>query len=175
MKLKIEVDKRYIKPQIRSPLAELSACYVQGWAGSIKEPQINTDEHRSIAITHRKGREERKADMQKSLRPLRSLWLIDSHGISMAQGNKAIGVFKTGSTGCVLSFNHVVRSRMEKPQMHSPLAELSAGYVQGFAGSIKEPQINTDEHRYDYNNIINIFQLEHFRTNYKTHFPEVAS
>ena len=25
----------------------------------------------------------------------------------------------------------------------------------------KEPQINTDEHRYDYNDIINIFQPEH--------------
>ena len=62
-----------------------------------------------------------------------------------------------------------------KPQIHSPLAELSACYVQGRAGSIKEPQIhspplelsacyarwragNTDEHRYDYNKIINIFQ-----------------
>ncbi|MBC2698587.1 MAG: hypothetical protein HF974_09730 [ANME-2 cluster archaeon] len=64
---------------------------------------------------------------------------------------------------------------MDKTQIHSPLAELSACYVQGRAGSIKEPQINTDEHRYDYNTFINIFQLEHFNTNYRTHFFEVPT
>ena len=56
--------------------------------------KINDDkrynERRSIALTHRKGREERKAEEQKSLR---SLQLIDFHGIPMAQGNKAMVVF----------------------------------------------------------------------------------
>ena len=37
----------------------------------------------------------------------------------------------------------------------------------------KEPQINTDEHRYNYNNSINIFQRGHSTTNLLTHFPEV--
>jgi len=141
--------------------------------------KINCDKRynvrRSIAITHRKGREERKADVQKSLRPLR---LIDFHGIPMAQGNKALVVFQTGLTGytgCVLSFNPVMWSRMEKTQIHSPPEELSACYVQWRADSIKEPQINTDEHRYGFNNIINIFQPEHFNTNYRTHFPEVPT
>jgi hypothetical protein len=141
--------------------------------------KINCDKRynvrRSIAITHRKVREERKADVQKSLRTLRSLRLIDFDGIPMAQGNKALVVFQTGYTGCVLSFNPVMWSRIEKTQIHSPLAELSACYVQGRADSIKEPQINTDEHRYGFNNIINIFQLEHFRTNYRIHFPEVPT
>ena len=141
--------------------------------------KISDDERynvcRSIAITHRKGREERKVDMQKSLRSLR---LIDLHGIPMAQGNKAIGVFQTGftgSTGCVLSFNPVMWSRMEKPQIHSPLAELTACHVQGCAGSIMEPQINADERRYDYNDIINIFHPEHSITNYRTHLFEVPT
>lgn len=78
-------------------------------------------------------------------------------------------------TGCVLSFNPVMWSRMEKTQIHSPPEELSACYVQWRADSIKEPQINTDEHRYGFNNIINIFQPEHFNTNYRTHFPEVPT
>ena len=144
--------------------------------------KISDDERynvcRSIAITHRKGREERKADVQKSLRPLRSLRLIDLHEIPMAQGNKAMVVFQTGltgSTGCVLLFNPVMWSRMDKPQIYSPPEELTACYVQGRAGGIKEPQINTDEHRYNHNNSINIFQQEHFNTNHKTHFPEVAN
>jgi hypothetical protein len=118
-----------MKPQIHTPFAELSACCARGCAG-------NADECRSIAITHRKGREERKAEEEKSLCPLRSLWLIDFHGIPTGQGNKAIGVFQTGftgSTGCVLSFNPVMWSRMEKPQIHAPLAELSACYAQGRA------------------------------------------
>ena len=80
-----------IKPQIHSPPEELSACYARGRAG-------NADECRSIAITHRKGREERKAEEEKSLRSLRSLRLIDFHGILMAQGNKAMVVFQTGFT-----------------------------------------------------------------------------
>ena len=132
------------EPQIHSPPAELSACCARWRAG-------NADEYRSIALTHRKGCEERKAEVEKSLRPLRSLRLIDLHGIPTAQGNKAIGVFQTGftgSTGCVLSFDPVMWSRMEKPQ------------------------INTDEHRYDYNNSINIFQPA--RT-HQTHFPEVPT
>ena len=53
--------------------------------------KINDDkrynERRSIALTHR---EERKAEEEKSLCPLR---LIDFHGIPMAQGNKAMVVF----------------------------------------------------------------------------------
>jgi len=137
--------------------------------------KINDDKRynvrRSIAITHRKGREERKADVQKSLRSLRSLRLIDFHGIPMAQGNKAMVVFKTGftgSTGCVLSFNPVMWSRMEKTRIHSPLAELTACYVQGCAGSsIKEPQINADERRYDYNDIVNIFHMGQSTTNHQ--------
>ena len=139
--------------------------------------KINDDkrynERRSIALTHRKGREERKAEEQKSLRPLRSLRLINFHGIPMAQGNKAIGVFQTGLTGytgCVLSFNPVMCSRMEKPQIHSPLLELSACIAQGRAGNIKEPQINADERRYDYNDIINIFQPDHI-TRIRIHPP----
>ena len=32
-------------------------------------------------------------------------------------------------------------------------------------GARKEPQINTDEHRYDFNNSINIFQPEHTTSN----------
>ena len=129
--------------------------------------KISDDERynvrRSIAITHRKGREERKVEEEKTLRPLRSLRLIDLHEIPMAQGNKAMVVFQTGltgSTGCVLLFNPVMWSRMDKPQIDSPLAELSACYLRGRAGSIKEPQINTDEHRCGFNNIINIFQPE---------------
>ena len=71
----------------------------------------------------------------------------DFHGIPTAQGNKAIDVFQTGftgSTGCVLSFNLVIYSIMEKPQIQLPLAELSACYAQGRAGRIKEPQMNMD-------------------------------
>ena len=82
------------KTQIHSLLAELSACYAKRHAG-------NADEWRFVISTHRKGREERKEEEQKSLRSLR---LIDFHGIPMAQGNKAIGVFETGftgSTGCI--------------------------------------------------------------------------
>ena len=64
--------------------------------------KINDDkrynERRSIALTHRKGREERKAEEQKSLRPLRSLRLIDFHGIPISQGNKAMVVFQAGFT-----------------------------------------------------------------------------
>jgi hypothetical protein len=91
---------------------ELSACCARWCAGK-------ADECRSIAITHRKGREERKAKEEKSLRSLR---LIDLHGIPTAQGNKAIGVFQTGftgSTGCVLSFDPVMWSKMEKPQINA--------------------------------------------------------
>ncbi|MDP2767314.1 MAG: hypothetical protein Q8O41_07685 [Candidatus Methanoperedens sp.] len=68
------------------------------------------DERRFVAIIHRKGREERKAEEQKSLCSLR---LIEFHGIKTAQGNKATVVFQTGltgftgSTGCVISFNKV--------------------------------------------------------------------
>ncbi len=46
-----------------------------------KKPQINADERRYIPVTyfvkttHRKGRKERKAAQQESLRPLRSLRL----------------------------------------------------------------------------------------------------
>ena len=86
------------EPQIHSPLAELSACCARESAG-------NADECKSIVLTHRKGREERKAEEEISLRPLRSLWLMDFHGIPMAQGNKVIGVFETGftgSTGCII-------------------------------------------------------------------------
>ena len=100
------------EPQIHTPLAELSACCARGCAG-------NADEYRSIAITHRKGREERKAEEEKSLRPLR---LKDFHGIPMVRGNKAMVVFQTGftgSTGCVLSFNPVIWSRMEKTQINA--------------------------------------------------------
>jgi glycosyltransferase involved in cell wall biosynthesis len=42
-------------------------------------------------------------------------------------------------------------------------------------GARKEPQMNTDEHRYDYNNIINIFQQGHSTTNHLTNFPEVPA
>ncbi len=76
----------------------------------MKKPRINADERRLIAIIHRKGREERKAEEQKSLRPLRSLRLIEFHGIPTAQGNKEKIIFQTGftgSTGCVISFNQV--------------------------------------------------------------------
>ena len=159
------------EPQIHLPLAELSACCALGCAG-------NADECRSIALTHRKGREERKVEEQKSLRPLRSLRLMDLHGIPTAQGNKAIGVFETGltgSTGCVLSFNPVMWSRMEKPQIHAPLAELSACYAQGRAGNIKEPQINADERRYEFNNSSNIFQQTRTTRIHRTHFPEVPT
>jgi len=45
----------------------------------IKKPQMNADERRFVAITHRKGR---KAQQQKSLRPLRSLRLIGINGIA---------------------------------------------------------------------------------------------
>ena len=46
-----------------------------------KKPQINADERRYVSVTyfikttHRKGRKERKAMQQESLRPLRSLRL----------------------------------------------------------------------------------------------------
>jgi hypothetical protein len=47
-------------------------------------------------------------------------------------------------------------------EIHSP-PRLGACYAQGRAVTTgrygKEPQINTDERRYDYNNSINIFQL----------------
>jgi hypothetical protein len=46
-----------------------------------------------------KGREERKADDQKSLRPLRPLRLKNFHGIPTAQGNKEKIIFQTGFTG----------------------------------------------------------------------------
>jgi len=46
----------------------------------LKEPQMDADERRSIVLSHRKVREERKAEEQKSLRPLRSLRLIEFHG-----------------------------------------------------------------------------------------------
>ncbi len=49
---------------------------------SEKEPQMNADERRFITITHRKGREERKAQQKKSLRPLRSLRLMRINGTS---------------------------------------------------------------------------------------------
>jgi hypothetical protein len=40
--------------------------------------------------------------------------MIDDYfGFLITIANKAIGVFQTGSTGCVLSFNHVIWSRME--------------------------------------------------------------
>ncbi|MDP2766958.1 MAG: hypothetical protein Q8O41_05855 [Candidatus Methanoperedens sp.] len=90
-----------------------------------QKPRINADERRLIAIIHRRGREERKAEKQKSLRPLRSLRLIEFHGIPTAQGNKATVVFQTGftgSTGCVLSFNPVhpvILSKIKKPQMNA--------------------------------------------------------
>ena len=42
-------------------------------------------------------------------------------------------------------------------------------------GARKEPQINTDEHRYDFNNSINIFQPEHSNTNHRTHLPEAPT
>lgn len=41
----------------------------------------------------------------------------------------------------------------KEPQIHSPPPELSAFNARGRAG-------NTDKHRYDYNNFINIFQPE---------------
>ncbi len=95
-----------------------------------KKPQINADERRPIAIIHRKEREERKAEEQKSLRPLRSLRLIEFHGIPTAQGTKEKIVFQTGltgSTGCVLLFNPVhpvILSRMKKPQMDADMSFL---------------------------------------------------
>jgi hypothetical protein len=64
-----------------------------------KKPQMNADKRRFIALFHR---EERKAEEQKSLRPLRSLWLMKFHGIPTAQGNKEKIIFQTtfpGSTG----------------------------------------------------------------------------
>jgi hypothetical protein len=39
----------------------------------------------------------------------------------------------------------------------------------------KEPQINTDEHRYDYNNIKNIFQPEPLTRIHQTPTPEVLT
>jgi hypothetical protein len=73
------------------------------------KPQMNADERRYISVTefaaqstgsiHRKECEERKAEEQKSLRPLRSLRLINFHGIPTAQGNKAKVVFQTGFIG----------------------------------------------------------------------------
>jgi hypothetical protein len=119
----------------------------------IEKPQINADERRFVISTHRKGREERKAEEEKSLRPLR---LMDFYGIPTAQGNKAIGVFETGftgSTGCVLSFDPVMWSRMEKPQ------------------------INADERRYKFNNSINIFQPAPTNSNpqCQTRSPEVCT
>lgn len=61
----------------------------------------------STGSIHRKGREERKAEEQKSLR------LIEFHVIPTAQGNKEMVVFQTGSTGCVISFNQVLPVIME--------------------------------------------------------------
>ncbi len=46
------------------------------------KPQINADERRFVAITHRKGREERKAQQQNSLRTLRSLRLMGINGMA---------------------------------------------------------------------------------------------
>jgi hypothetical protein len=71
------------------------------------KPQMNADERRLIAIIHRKGREERKAEGQKSLRLLQ---LIEYHGFPTARGNNENVIFQTGltgSTGCVISFNQV--------------------------------------------------------------------
>jgi|GEM_PF-2986016 len=61
----------------------------------IKKPQMNADERRYLPvrgfieelnkITHRKGRKERKAEQQKSLRPLRSLRLIDFNRIMLQE------------------------------------------------------------------------------------------
>ncbi|KAF5418015.1 MAG: hypothetical protein C5S33_05530 [ANME-2 cluster archaeon] len=47
--------------------------------------------------------------------------MIDDYfGFLITIANKAIGVFQTGftgSTGCVLSFDPVIWSRMEKPEI----------------------------------------------------------
>ena len=56
--------------------------------------------------------------------------------------------------GCVTLRDDTIRPIRKEPQIHSPPAELSACYARGRAG-------NTDEHRCDYNNSINIFQPEH--------------
>ncbi|MBU4221575.1 MAG: hypothetical protein KKA10_08140 [Euryarchaeota archaeon] len=61
-----------------------------------KKPQINADKRRFVTLTHCKECEERKAEEQKSLRSLR---LINFHGLPTAQGNKATVVFQTGFTG----------------------------------------------------------------------------
>ena len=74
LKKEIFVNPNNNKPQIHSPPPELSACYAKGRAG-------NADERRYVhaarfgKTTHRKGRKERKAIQQESLRPLRSLRL----------------------------------------------------------------------------------------------------
>ena len=93
------------KPQIMAPrvtpLEGVSSYALRGiGVRGVKNPQgFGIDERRFVAIIHRKVREERKAEEQKSLRPLRSLRLINYHGIPTAPGNKATVVFQTGFTG----------------------------------------------------------------------------
>ncbi len=65
-----------------------------------KKPQMTVDERRYIPVTyfvkktHRKGRKERKAMQQESLRPLCSLWFITSstlaHGRAPPQPAPAV-------------------------------------------------------------------------------------
>jgi hypothetical protein len=98
------------KPQMKAPrvtlLEGVSTYAPQGirvvWES--RTVRFRHDERRLITITHRKGHEERKAEEQESLRPLR---FTEFHGIPTEQRSKATVVFQTGSTGYVLSFNQV--------------------------------------------------------------------
>ena len=70
----------YNKPQMKAPrVTPLEGVSTHGCAmrvRGVENPQgFGIDERRFVAIIHRKGREERKAQQQKSLRPLRSLRL----------------------------------------------------------------------------------------------------
>ena len=68
----------------------LTGCFLSYDRVHSVMPGFGIDDHRSTPVTqsaaqsngsiHRKVREERKAEEQKSLRPLRSLRLIEFHG-----------------------------------------------------------------------------------------------
>jgi hypothetical protein len=98
----IDHDK---KPQMKAPrVTPLEGVYTYALRGirgcRVENPHgFGIDERRFVAINHRKVREERKAEEQKSSRLLRSLRLIEFHGIPTAQGNKEKIIFQTGATG----------------------------------------------------------------------------
>ena len=79
-------------------------------------------------------------------------------GFSRLKNNACLVLTEPGSVQacgpgvlCVRLGENIIRPIRKEPQIHSPLAELSACYARGHAG-------NADERRYGYNNIINIFQ-----------------